>query len=1128
MNEIRRKAHRQRQEMGFALDLPISSLEVLNACAGATGLTHGHTDSPAPPEAAFQAAHHFAHVWLHDGKCRCDAADLNPNGSGESAALSKVDEDAPRNRPAKEASFFAAEMLLPGPLARKLFLEQQLPAEAIAALLGLPAPMVHRQLTDAILLPPLQNAPLKKAETPEPLDDSQQEAAQMPQGPLLLGAGPGTGKTKTLIGRCQYLTRTQGVPAEKILALTFSRQAAEEMRERLAHAGVGSMDAGPWIGTFHSFGLYVLRRYGERLGLPAEIRLLDTLDAVTLLENHLPSLQLNALDNLYNPAVHLGGILKQISRAKDELCPPERYAELCAAMERQAEQFAAEIAARPGKTLKKDTEATAHAQEQAAKALEVAHCYGIYETLLRNDGFLDFADLISRSVGLLETNPDIRAALQADFPHVLADEYQDVNRACARLVKLLAGEEARGLWAVGDHRQSIYRFRGASPANVAAFSRDYPGGRRLELKVNYRSRTPIVSLFGSAAQQMEAETGPALWQAQRGRAAETVFPAVTLATAPDEDGQADGIAQAIKALRASGQSYADQAILCRTHGQAEALAARLTARNIPTLYLGALLDRPEVKDMLCLLSLLVGEDGSGLLRVAAWPEYGAAQADILALLLRQETEKTPLISALQDSALPDGLRHLGKHLAELAAMEDNPARRLREYLFGLSHYLRHLYSGSSPLFMQTQQALAIHQLLGLAETFEQRLVVPEGRTAEPPNKIKAFLTHLRRMAAAGETLRGTAPPEAGALDAVRILTAHAAKGREYPVVFLPNLGAGQFPARGRHDGIPEPPGLADAAGQEADEEEFLFFVALSRARDYLILSRSESSAGRAIKPSPLLALLQPWFFAEGVAETLWPAGGASGEVAALPSPSPDTLPTYTSSALELYGRCPRQFYYERVLKLTGTITPGGYPLFHACVRRTLQWLEEEHAAGQVPDSEARKQKLEEVWAEYGPVGYLHEEKYRQSALGMLRAAAEAPRPGEKRTDAKMLHATLACCRVSVRPDVVRLAGDEGAMVIARQRTGRPGDEDKNDKRLALYRRAAQETHPGRPLRLELHYLTDGSVTEIEPPATPYKEKLEADRVAKYEAAAQGIGAGRFPAQRGDICQTCAFTLICPQ
>ena len=281
MSEIRRKAHRQRQAMGLALDLPISSLEVLDACAAATGLTHDYTGSPAPPEAAFQAAHHFAHAWLHDGKCRCDAADISPHGARESAAFRKVDGGhAPETALQRKRVSSPPRLLLPSSLARKLFLEQKLPAGAVADRLGLPAAVVHRQLMDAILLPPLQDAPLKKREAPQPLDDSQREAAEMPQGPLLLGAGPGTGKTKTLIGRCQYLTCTQGIPAEKILALTFSRQAAEEMRERLGHVGVGRFDAGPWIGTFHSFGLHILRRYGERLGLPAEIRLLDTLDAV--------------------------------------------------------------------------------------------------------------------------------------------------------------------------------------------------------------------------------------------------------------------------------------------------------------------------------------------------------------------------------------------------------------------------------------------------------------------------------------------------------------------------------------------------------------------------------------------------------------------------------------------------------------------------------------------------------------------------------------------------------------------------------------------------------------------------------------------------------------------------------
>ena len=202
------------------------------------------------------------------------------------------------------------------------------------------------------------------------------------------------------------------------------------------------------MGTFHSFGLEVLRRFGEKIGLTGDIKLLDTLDAVTLLENHLAELKLDVLDNLYNPAIHLGGILGQIGRAKDELCPPERYAELCAAMRAPADAAAAALhaqiqAAGSDRGLKGKLEEAAKRQEQAAKAAEVAHCYGVYERLLREGGYLDFGDLISRTVELLEGHPDVLAALQAEYPHVLADEYQDVNRACARLVRLLAGRVRR-------------------------------------------------------------------------------------------------------------------------------------------------------------------------------------------------------------------------------------------------------------------------------------------------------------------------------------------------------------------------------------------------------------------------------------------------------------------------------------------------------------------------------------------------------------------------------------------------------------------------------------------------------------------------------------------------------------
>ena len=218
-------------------------------------------ETRSPEEARADAAHEFAHVWLHRDSGHCTGDALDPLGGAEptTGAWSKVDGYSPTQKRECEANLFAAELLLPGLLARRLF-DGGRTAQAIAEELGLPCGLVQRQLMDSVLLPPMgDEAPKEKTEAAPTLDASQREAAHVAHGPLLLGAGPGTGKTKTLVGRCQFLTQTLGVPAEKILALTFSRQAAGEMRERLAGAGVGTSDAGPWVGTFHAFGLDVLR-----------------------------------------------------------------------------------------------------------------------------------------------------------------------------------------------------------------------------------------------------------------------------------------------------------------------------------------------------------------------------------------------------------------------------------------------------------------------------------------------------------------------------------------------------------------------------------------------------------------------------------------------------------------------------------------------------------------------------------------------------------------------------------------------------------------------------------------------------------------------------------------------------
>ena len=306
-------------------------------------------------------------------------------------------------------------------------------------------------------------------------------------------------------------------------------------------------------------------------------------------------------------------------------------------------------------------------------------------------------------------------------------------------------------------------------------------------------------------------------------------------------------------------------------------------------------------------------------------------------------------------------------------------------------------------------------------------------------------------------------------------------------------------------------------------------MALSRARDHLILSRAETSGtDRDVAPSPLLALVQPQLEASGIGETAWPAGRPPAVEPGDFLLTAEALPEYSSSALETYLRCPRQYHYGQALKLPGTLSDG-YPQFHACVRRTLHWLEEAREQGSAPTAEEIAARLESFWAEGGPVGHLHEAKYKASALGMLRAGAAMGAETEQRAGVKSLRATLSNCHVHVRPDALRWDRADGALIVARHLTGKTGDSDHTDKRLALYRRAAIQTHPDTPVRVELRYLWDGTIKAVAPPEKKQEIKWEADRVAKYEKAAHGIQLGLFPPkpESADECRTCAYNLICP-
>ena len=422
-------------------------------------------------------AHEIGHFRVHAGSAGCTNEDIDASRSTEVApvGLQRVEDYGVRERRELQANVFAREFLFPRAAARRKHLDGE-SASAISESLKLPKDLVRQQLLDALLLPPAPPAEEERSERPTKPDPAQDRAAEHRGSAFQLQAGPGTGKTRTLVKRVVSLLR-EGADPGSILVLTFSNRAAGELSERLTTI-VPEEAQRLWIGTFHAFGLDLIRRYHDKLDLPPDPTLFDRSDAIEVLEEILPTLPLVHYRNLWDPAMVLRDIISAISRAKDELVDADQYRVLAQAMQ--------------------DGATDEESQERAAKALEVAQLYGIYQRELRRRRSVDFGDLIMRPTLLLESDVAVRTALHLRHRHVLVDEYQDVNRASARLLRALAAE-GRRLWVVGDSRQSIYRFRGASSINMARFAKEYPDAVNDRLSVNYRSSQEIVDSFEAVA-----------------------------------------------------------------------------------------------------------------------------------------------------------------------------------------------------------------------------------------------------------------------------------------------------------------------------------------------------------------------------------------------------------------------------------------------------------------------------------------------------------------------------------------------------------------------------------------------------------------------------------------------------
>ncbi|ESY94304.1 UvrD-helicase domain-containing protein [Mesorhizobium sp. LNHC209A00] len=1047
----------------------------------------------SPFEQAFLVAHEIGHVELGDDPEGEPIPTIDPSRAAEPSpvGMDRVVDYGRRQRREVQMDLFARELLLPRTLARALHIDEGLSASAIAAKFGAPFEVVAQQLFDALLLPPVPPA-TAMTHVERPLNSLQASAAAHRGEAYLLEAGPGTGKTQTLIARVEGLL-DEGVDPRRILLLTFSNKAAGEMAERIARKRPEAA-AAMWIGTFHAFGLDIIRRFHAELGLPKDPRMMDRTEAVELLEEEFPRLRLIHYRNLYDPTQIIADMLAAVSRAKDEVVDAETYATLADAM-----------LAKAGDS---DT------REVAEFAGEVARVYAAYEQLKRNAHCVDFGDLVTLPVQLLETDAAICATLQAQYEHVLVDEYQDVNRSSVRLLHALR-PDGSNLWMVGDAKQSIYRFRGASSFNMARFGKeDFANGKRGRLKRNYRSVPEIVESFSSFATTMcsgDADSGLEADRDGKGQKPE-------LRTVQRAEQQQVALADAIEQLRGEGFGYRDQAVLCTGNEKLSTIGQDLERLGVPVLFLGSLFERAEVKDLLALLSILVDRRAMGLLRIACWPDFTTSFSDVAVIFEHlRAADHAPGGWLQQVDAIPGvsdpGRQALSRLAIALSGFDQTalPWTVLATLLLDRTRIVARL--GASAELADRTRGIAIWQFLNFMR------VQPAGRGLP----ITRVLDRVRRLVRLGDDrdLRQL-PAAAQHLDAVRLMTIHGAKGLEFSGVHIPGLNSDTIPRTPPAPPCPAPDGMiAGAVGNaleafragQSEEQECLFYVAQSRARDRLILyAPTEKSNGYNRPLSPFLDRLGATLTRGSVvpARPLPMAAEAQGIDLII-----EGRLQFGAPQIALYESCPRRFFYTHVLHVGGRRTTTAFMHLHEAVRSVVKAV----IASNLPMTEQElTDRTDTALAGEGLGEHGYRAEFRDLALAMLRlflsgragAIAEAP---------VAVSINLGGEEILVEPDEVLMRPD-GIRAVRRVRTGHRRSAESKDVGAAGLILAVKQAYPGAVA--ELVHLSDGEASELS--LSDRELKGRTDKLSKFLG---DIRAGRFPAEISSrTCPNCPAFFIC--
>jgi ATP-dependent DNA helicase UvrD/PcrA len=969
------------------------------------------------------------------------------------------------------------------------------------------------------------------------LNPEQRRAVEYGDGPLLVIAGPGSGKTRVITTRIVHLLETiPGLRPENILGLTFTDKAAGEMKDRVKNALPG-LDTSPHISTFHSFCYSVLRRrHFER-------KLLDKIDVWIFLRRRMEQLGLEYYQKLAAPGAFLHDLNNFFSQCQDELVGPEEFEAFVCKQESEFQARAAGL----------DPAERAVQQEELRKQQELARVFRTSRRLIEEAGYSSLGTLVSETVQLWDREPETLEQCRRQFRYILVDEFQDSNYGQVQFLKRLVAPPYN-LTAVGDPDQAIYRFRGAAHGTFDMFKQEYPGNREVFLNRNYRSTRRILRASDAviARNEREDEKPKLVTENPEGSG-------VFLLSSPDYAAEANGIAALVQDLVRKKTAFSDIAILYRAHSHRDLLVREFRRRKIPFAIRGlSLLSTTIIRDLLAYLRLVHSpHDNISLTRVLLERRWKFPEE--LALDLRKQ-------AARSRCSIYDAVRQMERSLFK-PDLEKTRWQELKSIHGELRKKAEHVPVTS--LLDQMTELLELKFLPGSTDAacldaFQKFMAGWEEKSET--RKLPEFMEYFGYFLEAGGKIEAPEPP--GPANAVQMMSVHSSKGLEFPAVFILSVAARRFPHSEQKPVIEFPDelrkGPVPPLNLHLEEERRLFYVAMTRARQRLYIS----SVGKKGKKASIFIddlLSDPVVLAkdieqidlEGIPEKTEPAKTSSrtavkanreaqqnlfGEPApapdavhpplaewaqAVPATVPDGKLRLSATAIETYLECPLKFKFSHLYRIpTGpqaALTFGN--IMHQSVRHYFKLRKE----GKVSFDDLSRFYLGS-WKNAGFEDSYQEETYRKSGLSQLREFTERHNAIPIAADGVRLevHFELEMKEVVLegRIDQISPSSPQHSddVELVDYKTGRPRSQKDADKslQLSVYALAARQQLGLQPRGLIFYNLTNNQ------PVSTVRTHKELDEVQqKILNVAQEIRQMIFPPTPGFVCRYCEFIPICP-